>query len=116
MIISKISTILLSIADEGGLTLTEIGARSALPLSTVHRLANELVDWQVLERDCDGVFRASRPFRNLSFRCCTQVVEPTADGMRAWAAPAMEDLFMATGLPVRAGLLEGSRPLRGGPR
>jgi DNA-binding IclR family transcriptional regulator len=107
-VISKISAILLAIVDEGGLTLTEIGARSALPLSTVHRLANELVDWQVLERDRDGVFRTSHPLRNPSFRCCMQVVEPTADGMRAWAAPAMEDLFMATGLPVRAGLLEGT--------
>jgi DNA-binding IclR family transcriptional regulator len=107
-VISKISAILLAIVAEGGLTLTEIGVRSAMPLSTVHRLANELADWQVLERDCDGVFRTSRSFRNPSFRCSMQVVEPTADDMRAWAAPAMEDLFRATGLPVRAGLLEGT--------
>ena len=106
-VISKISAILLAIADEGGLTLTEIGARSALPLSTVHRLANELVDWQVLERDTEGVFRTSPPFRNPGCRCL-RVVEPTAEGMRAWAAPAMEDLFRVTGLPVRAGLLEGA--------
>jgi hypothetical protein len=35
-------------------------------------------------------------------------MKPGVVSMRTWAAPAMEDLFRVTGLPVRAGLLEGS--------
>jgi IclR-like helix-turn-helix domain-containing protein len=49
------------VAVGGRRTLTEIAARSDLPLSTVHRLATELAAWRVLAHDDEGRYRAGPP-------------------------------------------------------
>jgi DNA-binding IclR family transcriptional regulator len=110
-VISKISAILLAISEGGGPTLTEIAARSDLPLSTVHRLVTELTAWRVLERDEEGRYRAGSPLRTFGGGCaCQEPDDPAADTavrVRERAVPVIEDLFRATGSPVRVGFLEG---------
>ena len=64
-VISKISAILLAVSEGSAPTLTEIAARSDLPLSTVHRLVTELAAWRVLERDGEGRYRAGPPLRTI---------------------------------------------------
>lgn len=100
-VISKIAAILQVIADCGGCTLTEIAARSDLPLSTVHRLATELAAWRVLARDEEGRYGPGPSLRSAGGRpACVPDV-------RDRAAPVLEDLFRATGGPVRVGFLDG---------
>lgn len=112
-VISKISAILLAISEGSGPTLTEIAARSDLPLSTVHRLVTELTAWRVLERDEEGRYRGGPPLRTIGGGCvCTE--EPadpataSAVRIRDRAVPVIEDLFRTTGAPVRVGFLDGS--------
>jgi DNA-binding IclR family transcriptional regulator len=103
-VISKIAAILLAVADCGGCTLSEIAARSGLPLSTVHRLVTELAGWQVLVRDEDGRYGTGPPLAAAggSWR------RGREDDLRERAVPVMEELFRATGSPVRVGVLEGT--------
>ncbi|HXV92696.1 MAG TPA: IclR family transcriptional regulator C-terminal domain-containing protein [Pseudonocardia sp.] len=102
--ISKIAAILLAVSDGGG-TLTEIAARSDLPLSTVHRLATELAAWQVLARDADGRYGAGPSLRTAG--ACSFGGPSCTGYVRDRAVPVMEDLFRATGAQVRVGVLDG---------
>lgn len=78
--------------DAPVLTLNELGARTGLPLSTVHRLATELVAWGGLER-CDsagyrigcGSSARSRPAGSpcVTSRCPRRAVSVTATTRRA---------------------------------
>jgi DNA-binding IclR family transcriptional regulator len=106
-VISKVSAILVAIS-EGSRTLTEIAARTELPLSTVHRLATELAAWRVLERTTDGSYRAGPPLRTIgSTGDGTFVdVDDVAVSVRDRAVPVMEDLFRAVGVRVRVGFLD----------
>jgi DNA-binding IclR family transcriptional regulator len=106
-VISKVSAILLALAEGRRCSITEIAARTDLPLSTVHRLATELAAWRVLEREDDGRFRAGSPLRVLGGAggCAGADAVPAA---RDSAAPVIEDLFRATGVPVRIGFLDGT--------
>ena len=55
---SKVTSILDAFrASEQQLSLAEISARTGMPLSTTHRLANELVRWGGLERSQRGTYR-----------------------------------------------------------
>lgn len=109
-VISKISGILLAISEGSGHTLTEIAARSDLPLSTVHRLATELAAWRVLERDEDGRFRAGQPLRTIGAGCgpSSPIAGGDGPGIHGRAIPVMEDLFRVAGAQVRVGLLDGT--------
>ena len=69
-------------------------------MSTTHRLATELAEWQVLERCDDRRFRPGLSLRTLGgSSCCTT-------SMRDRAAPVLEDLSRATGANTRLGLLD----------
>lgn len=110
-VVSKISAILLTVAENDLITLTELAAQSGLPLSTVHRLASEMAAWGVLERDDKGQFRVGS-------RLMTSLAPVVGSGpaaaatswskLRALVAPVLEDLFRVTGAQVRAGVLDGS--------
>ena len=107
-VISKVSAILLTVAEDSRSTLTEIAARADLPLSTTHRLVAELAAWGVLERTADGRFRAGASLRTIS-GACTCASDDAVESLRECAAPVMEDLFRATGAWVRLGYLDGTR-------
>jgi DNA-binding IclR family transcriptional regulator len=105
-VISKIAAILQVVSDGGGRTLTEIAARSGLPLSTVHRLATELAAWRVLARDEEGRYRAGPSL--WAAGACQPDGPACVPDVRGRAAPVLEDLFRATGVPVRVGFLDGA--------
>jgi DNA-binding IclR family transcriptional regulator len=107
-VVSKVSAILLTIAEDSQSTLTEIALRSDLPLSTTHRLVGELAAWGVLARTEDGHFRARALMRTIS-GACTCESDDAVESIRERAAPVMEDLFRATGAWVRVGCLDGMR-------
>lgn len=104
-VVSKISSILAAVRTDGGQTLTQVAAVSRLPMSTVHRLATELVDWQVLDRDEAGRFRLGPALRP------TPPDEHglSPDELRARAAPLLADLVRVTCGPVRMGHLDLTR-------
>jgi DNA-binding IclR family transcriptional regulator len=107
-VISKVSAILVAIS-EGSRTLTEIAARTGLPLSTVHRLATELAAWRVLERTTDGSYRAGPPLRTIGSTgdaASACVDDDVAVSVRDRAVPIIEDLFRAVGVRVRVGFLD----------
>jgi IclR family acetate operon transcriptional repressor len=107
-VISKVSEILLAMSEGSGQTATELAARTELPLSTVHRLVTELAGWCVLDRNEDGRYAPGAPLRMIAGGCWTATSRSTAAvGLDRVAAPIMDDLFRATGRPVRVGYLDG---------
>lgn len=99
-VISKLSMILLAFSQGGAYTVTELAEHTGLPVSTTHRLATELVQWRVLERNDDRRFRPGLSLRTLGGTTCCTV------SIRDRAAPALEDLSRATGAATRLGLLD----------
>ncbi|WP_248256847.1 IclR family transcriptional regulator [Georgenia sp. EYE_87] len=69
-------------------SLTDIAARSGLPLSTVHRLVRELEEWGALNRDPDGDYRVGMRLWELGQHAGRQV--------RERARPILQDLFGLT--------------------
>jgi DNA-binding IclR family transcriptional regulator len=99
-VISKLSVILLAFNKGGAYTISELAEHTGLPVSTTHRLATELAEWQVLERSDDRRFRPGQSLRTLGgTTCCTT-------STRDRAAPVMEDLSRAAGTDIRLGLLD----------
>jgi DNA-binding IclR family transcriptional regulator len=99
-VISKLSVILRAFSQGGAYTLSELAEHTGLPVSTTHRLATELAEWQMLERCDDRRFRPGLSLRTLGgSSCCTT-------SMRDRAAPVLEDLSRATGANTRLGLLD----------
>ncbi len=109
-VISKIHLLLAAIAKGNPCTLTEMAARTGLPLSTVHRLSTELAAWRVLERAEDGRYRAGAVLHAVAEPClsCATRVPRSMSQLRRYAAPVMEDLHRVIGLPVRVGYLDRS--------
>jgi DNA-binding IclR family transcriptional regulator len=101
-VVSKVVAILRSFGSGGVLTVTEIAQVSDLPLSTAHRLVHELAAWGILHRGGDARYRIA----SLSHTCdCGE--RPW--GLRAVAAPVVEDLSAVTASDVRLGVLDGHR-------
>lgn len=87
------------------LTLSEIGERTGLPLSTAHRLANELVRWGGLERTARGSYRVGLRLWEIGS------LAPQRSGLRDIAIPFMEDLYEATHENVQLAVLAGHEAL-----
>jgi DNA-binding IclR family transcriptional regulator len=91
------------------LTLTDLARATGLPLSTIHRLASELVEWGGLERAAGSGYRIGTRLRELgalahhggSFR----------DTLRDVAEPLMHDLYEATGENVVLAVHNGHEAL-----
>ena len=85
--------------SRGALSLTEIAEKSGLPLSTAHRLVNELTDWGLLSREPNGRYQ-------LGIRLW-ELAQNTGRQLRDAARPYIQDLFSLTGetahLAVRSG-------------
>ena len=75
--------------SRGSLSLTDIAERSGLPLSTVHRLVNELADWGFLSRDPHGRYQLGMRLWELA--------QNTGRQLRDAARPYIQDLFSLTG-------------------
>jgi DNA-binding IclR family transcriptional regulator len=104
-VISKASEILHAVTEGNGYTLTEIAVRCRMPLSTVHRLANELAASRVPERTEDGRYRAGRPLRAMSGACPCAC---DASSLRERAEPVVEDLFRVSAVACAGRRAAGS--------
>jgi DNA-binding IclR family transcriptional regulator len=87
--------------ERPALTLTEIAATAALPLSTAHRLVGELVTWGALERGSDGRYRIGLRLWELAS------LAPRGLPLREAALPFLEDLYEATHENVQLSVLDG---------
>lgn len=87
-------------ADHGELRLTELAERSGVPKATVHRLAQELLEWGLLERAGTRYRLGLRLFE------MGQLV-PRQRILRGAALPYMEDLLMATQETVHFAVHDG---------
>lgn len=92
-------------SDHPSLTLSDLRERTGLSRSTVHRLAQELVDWGGLERTVTGHYRVGLRLYELG------MMAPRQRRLRELALPVMEDLYIATGDNVHLGVLDGSQVL-----
>jgi DNA-binding IclR family transcriptional regulator len=100
---SKVTSILLAFEHGGTFSLTEIARLTNLPISTAHRLTNELVACELLDRPNDGHFRISSHLRGIAGNA--RYMPPTFHDR---ARRVMEDLAAATGrCEIRLGMLEG---------
>jgi DNA-binding IclR family transcriptional regulator len=84
------------------LSLTELAHRTALPLTTVHRLCGQLVREGMLERLPGGGYRVGLRLWELG------MLAPRAHGLREVALPFLEDLYEVTHQNVQLVVLEGT--------
>ena len=97
---NKVSSILLTFTRGGEHSLTEISKLAGLPVSTAHRLANELASLRVLERTPDGLYRAGLSLRTIG---AVNAYPPTL----AERAPyVLEDLSEIARCRARLGVLQ----------
>lgn len=87
------------------MSLSAIGRSSALPLTTVHRILGELVEWGGLERDERGMYRIGLHLWELGS------LAPRSTGLVDAALPFLEDLYEATHGNVRLGVREGAEAI-----
>lgn len=85
------------------LSLTEIAETSGLPLSTTHRLVNELVDWGMLSRGPNG---GIQPGLRL-----WAIAQNAGRQLRDTARPFIQDLFSLTGETSQLAVRDGNMAL-----
>jgi DNA-binding IclR family transcriptional regulator len=91
-------------ADEPELTLAELASRTAIPKSTVHRLAKVLVDQRLLKRTGAGFCLGIRLFE------LGELVGEMRD-LRDASLPFLEELFELTHETIHLGVLDGNEVL-----
>jgi DNA-binding IclR family transcriptional regulator len=72
------------------LTLSELAARTGLPVPTAHRLLAELVAWGALEREASGHYVVGRRLWDVG------LLAPVQAGLVEVASPFLHDLYGAT--------------------
>jgi DNA-binding IclR family transcriptional regulator len=82
-------------------TLSELSRHSGLPLSTTHRLVQELVAWRALERDANGRYVVGLRLWELG------ALSPGSLDLRERALPFLEDLFEVTRHNVQLAIRDG---------
>jgi DNA-binding IclR family transcriptional regulator len=87
------------------LSLTEISHRADLPLTTAHRITDELTRWGALERDDDGRYRVGLRLWEVG------ALAPRGPALRERAMPFLEDLYEATHQNVQLAVLDGAEAL-----
>jgi DNA-binding IclR family transcriptional regulator len=87
------------------LSLSEIAARSGTPLSTAHRLLNDLVTWGALHRRPDGRYEIGRKLWDLG------LLAPVQSELREVAHPFLLDVHTATRDTVHLAVRDGLRAL-----
>lgn len=89
-------------ATHPAMTLSELARRAGLPVSTVHRMAGELVEWGALERGDDGRFRIGLRLWEVA------ALAPRGQALRERALPFLEDLSQITRENVQLAVREGT--------
>lgn len=87
--------------ERSALTLTELARRAGLPLSTAHRLVQDLAHWGALERDAAGRYRIGLRLWEVAS------LAPRGLALRELALPYLEDLSQVTHENVQLGVREG---------
>ena len=90
--------------DHRCLNLSQMSRRSGLPLATVHRLAADLVEGQLLVRRGDGRYEIGARMWRLG------MLAP-ATSLRELALPHLQDLVVATGHTTHLAILDGTGAL-----
>lgn len=88
-------------AGHGALTLSELSRRTALPLTTAHRLAGELTRHGMLERDERGRYRIGLRLWEIASTAARAV------DLREAALPFLQDLCATTRENVQLAVLDG---------
>ena len=86
------------------LSLSQLSRRSGLPLATVHRLAADLVEGQLLVKRGDGRYEIGARIWRLG------LLAPATD-LRELAMPHLQDFVSATGHTVHLAVLDGASAL-----
>ncbi|GHH43132.1 IclR family transcriptional regulator [Lentzea cavernae] len=89
-------------AEHRVLTLSDLARRADLPLSTAHRLLQELGAWGAVERDDDGLYQVGLRLWELGS------LAPRGPGLRETALPYLEDLSQITRENVQLAVREGT--------
>jgi len=89
-------------AQRRELRLSELARRAGMPLSTAHRLLQELSAWGAVERGDDGLYRIGLRLWELGS------LSPRGPGLRETALPFLEDLSRITGENVQLAVREGT--------
>jgi DNA-binding IclR family transcriptional regulator len=97
---NKVSSILLTFTRGGEHSLTEIAKLAGLPVSTAHRLANELASLRVLERTPDGLYRTGLSLRTIG------AVNTYPPSLAERAPYVLEDLSEIAQCRARLGVLQ----------
>jgi DNA-binding IclR family transcriptional regulator len=84
------------------LSLSDIGRRAGLSLTTAHRLVGALTAWGALERDADGFYHVGLRLWELA------ALAPRGLALRQIALPYLEDLYEATHENVQLAVRDGS--------
>lgn len=84
-------------------TLTEISAKSGVPLSTAHRLVGEMVDWGLLSRGANGNIQ-------LGIRLWA-IAQNVGRQLRETARPFIQDLYSLTGETSQLAVRDGDSAL-----
>ncbi|MEV5408152.1 IclR family transcriptional regulator [Thermopolyspora sp. NPDC052614] len=87
------------------LSLTEISRRSGLPLTTAHRLVNELVAWRGLQRCEDGAYEVGIRLWEVG------LLGPLHVRLRETALPFLQSLYEATRENVHLAVRDGEDAL-----
>jgi DNA-binding IclR family transcriptional regulator len=87
------------------LTLSQLSRRASLPLSTTHRMVDELTRWRALERDEHGRYRIGLRLWEVG------ALAPRGLGLREAAMPFLEDLYEVTHENVQLAVLDGTEAL-----
>jgi DNA-binding IclR family transcriptional regulator len=100
-VLGKVVAVLFAFrAEDQGVTLAELGRRTGLPKATLHRVASDLVEARLLDRE-DGRYRLSGQVFQLGMRASVE------RGLLEVATPFMEDLYERTHETVHLGTLDG---------
>ncbi|RDI34264.1 IclR family transcriptional regulator [Lentzea flaviverrucosa] len=89
-------------AERRELTLSDLARRAGMPLSTTHRLMQELCAWGAVERGTDGLYRIGLRLWELGS------LAPRGPGLREAALPFLEDLSRITRENVQLAVREGT--------
>lgn len=92
-------------SEHSRLSLSDLGRRAQLPLSTAHRLVHEMEGWHALTRRPDGRYEIGRRIWQLGLLASLQVE------LRQVALPFMQDVYAATGDNVHLAVREGVEAL-----